>query len=66
MITYRVIRFYRDRDVNEVIAAGLALDAAQALCSDPESSSVTAVSAEAKLRTSLYGPWFDGYTAEEE
>lgn len=64
MTTYSVIRFYRDQS-RELKATGLTLEAAQAHCSDPESSSETARSVEAKLRTRLFGPWFDGYTAED-
>lgn len=65
MTTYKIVRFYQDRDrAAEVIVRGLTLDQAQAHCNDPETSSSTATSLAAEERTNLYGPWFDGYTEE--
>lgn len=66
MTTYRVIRFYEDnrRWDSEIIAAGLTIEQAQAHCTDPETSSRTATSAEAVERTATRGPWFDGYSEE--
>lgn len=60
---YKIVRFYRDNDdLNGTeIKTGLTLAEAQAHCGDPETSSSTATSDEAKARTDAYGPWFDGY-----
>jgi len=42
----------------------LTLEEAREHCNDPESSSKTATSPEAKERTEIYGPWFDGFEKE--
>ena len=58
---YKIVRyFYRDKR-KRTIETGLTLEQAQAHCQDPETSSKTATKSAAKCRTSLYGPWFDGY-----
>ena len=44
------------------IKRGLTLAEAQAHCKHPETSSRTAMSAQARTRTQRIGPWFDGYT----
>lgn len=64
--TYDVVRFFRDwEDGNGMlIDSGLTLEEAQAHCSDPESSSVTATSESGKRLTDARGPWFDGYGIE--
>lgn len=64
MATYSVVRFYADRDDQEVVATGLSLEEASAHCSDPETSSVTATSQEGIGRTARYGPWFEGFREE--
>jgi len=65
MTTYKIIRFYaNDTHESQVIRRGLSLEQAQEHCQDPETSSRTAKSREAKQRTAIYGPWFDGYTEE--
>jgi len=62
MGTYKVVRFYFDRPgYRRTIRRGLTLAEAQTHCSDPETSSSTATSAEARRRTQRLGPWFDGY-----
>ena len=59
---YKVVRMYFNDDIpKRTIKTGLTLEEAQAHCNDPETSSRTATSAEAKRRTERYGPWFDGY-----
>ena len=64
-MTYRIVRLYKDADIRRrVIARGLTLDEARAHCSDPETSSSTATTPEAKARTAKLGPWFDGYESE--
>lgn len=66
MSTYRIVRFYRDPDITRrVIRRGLSLDAAQAHCQDPETSSSTATNKTAMSRTRRVGPWFDGYEEEK-
>jgi hypothetical protein len=63
---YKIVRFFRDDEVmnGTVVKTGLSLKEAQAHCKDPETSSGTATSVEAKMRTDKYGPWFEGYTKE--
>lgn len=63
MTTYCVRRFYMNHET-ETIKRGLTLDEAQEHCSDPETSSETATSPEARERTEKFGPWFDGYAEE--
>lgn len=58
---YKIVRMYRDHDKKTTIKTGLTLEEAQAHCHDPETSSSTATSAEARKRTEQFGPWFDGY-----
>ena len=62
--TYKIVRHYRDRMVKRVVRCGLTLSEAQAHCSDPETSSTTAVSSAARKRTTRHGAWFDGYTED--
>lgn len=62
--SYKVIRMYESGRRSQVMARGMTLEEAQAWCNDPETSSSTATSAEAKRRTARYGRWFDGYTKE--
>lgn len=65
MATYMIRRFFRDGDKNPiVIKRGLTLEQAQEYCNDPETSSSTAQSPQAKEYTAKYGPWFDGYDEE--
>ncbi len=64
-MTYRIVRLYKDADTRRrVIARGLTLEEARAHCSDPETSSSTATTPEAKARTAKLGAWFDGYETE--
>lgn len=59
---YRIMRFYRDGyPRRRTVRTGLTLEAAQAHCADPETSSSTATGAAARRRTRQRGPWFDGY-----
>lgn len=62
--TYKIIRFFYRSEESKVLKEGLTLEEAQEHCNDPETSSRTALSAEAKKRTEKYGPWFDGYSEE--
>jgi hypothetical protein len=65
MTTYKIVRFYADRDKRRrTIERGLSLDEAQAHCNDPETSSTTCTSAAGRRRTRTHGDWFDGYTEE--
>ena len=64
-MTYKIVRLYKNAGIRRrTIKRGLTLEQAQAHCSDPETSSSTAVSAAAVARTRLVGDWFDGYEAE--
>lgn len=64
--TYKITRmYYSDDHDTQVIKRGLTLEEAQAWCNDPETSSSTATSPAAVARTERCGPWFDGYTNEE-
>jgi len=58
---YKIVRFFRDDHAAQIIEKGLTLAEAKAHCKNPETSSSTAKSAEAKQYTRDYGPWFDGY-----
>lgn len=63
MTTYRIVRlFFRGR--RRTIRRGLTLEAAQAHCSDPQTSSSTCTSAAGRRRTARCGAWFDSYTQE--
>lgn len=64
-MTYKVIRMYQGDHPTETIETGLTLEEAQAHCSDPETSSSTATTAEASERTDKFGAWFDGYEDED-
>jgi hypothetical protein len=61
MATYKIIRYYQDRE-NKTIATGLTLEEAQAHCSDPDTSSSTRTRGNTGTKT--HGAWFDGYTEE--
>ena len=63
-MSYKIVRNYRDSYRKYTVARGLTLDEAQAHCSDPETSSSTCTSSQAKRITKRNGPWFDGYTEE--
>lgn len=59
---YNIIRIYQDERIpSRVIKRGLTLDEAQAHCRNPQTSSRTASSEQARKHTEKYGPWFDGY-----
>jgi hypothetical protein len=58
MPTYRITRFYFDRD-NVTVKEGLTLEEAQTHCKDPETSSRTATAPN-----DAGGTWFDGYEEE--
>ena len=63
--TYTIVRRYEDESIlPEVIATEQTLAEAQEYCKNPERSSRTATSAEAKARTEKYGRWFDSYEAD--
>lgn len=67
MTFYSIIRFYRNDDhQSQTIYSGLTLEQAQAHCNDPETSSKTATNAPAAVRTAKHGPWFDGYTEDND
>ncbi len=61
---YRTVRMYVQDHPTELIEEGLTLEEAQAHCRDPETSSSTATSEEARQRTASMGAWFDGYEEE--
>jgi hypothetical protein len=61
----KVTRFFQRDDVDDVeIATGLSEAEAREHCRNPESSSRTATSEEARELTERCGPWFDGYEDE--
>jgi len=59
---YKIVRNYKDSYRKYTVARGLTLEEAQAHCSDPETSSSTCQSSQAKRITKRNGEWFDGYT----
>ena len=61
---YQIVRFYfRSTQRRRIIRTRLTLEAAQAHCKNPETSSSTATRAAARRRTRQLGAWFDGYEA---
>ena len=60
-MSYRIIRFYKNSSRKRIIRRGLTLEEAQEHCRDPETSSSTCTTAEAKRITRRNGPWFDGF-----
>lgn len=63
--TYRILRFYERDHPTEVIKENVSREEAIAWCSNPETSSRTATSPEARARTARYGNWFDGYESNQ-
>lgn len=62
---YCIVRGFRDGErPSEVIRRELTLTEAKEHCNDPETSSNTATSAEAKSITAAHGEWFDGFEEE--
>ena len=60
---YAIIRFYQSAGIRKrIINKGLTLEAAQAHCDNPDTSSSTCTTAVGNRRTRNIGPWFDGYT----
>ena len=64
MKTYRIVRFFQGDHQRRTIVTGLSLEDAQDHCRDEETSSRTATSAAAEIRTEQFGAWFDGYEEE--
>lgn len=62
--SYCIKRFYEREKPPEIIRTGLTLEEAMEWCTNPETSSTTATTAEARARTEAHGPWFDGYESE--
>lgn len=59
METYRIVRFYADRNrERRILRTGLTLEEAQDHCNDPETSSQTTTTDPEE------GRWFDGYEKE--
>lgn len=64
-MAYKIVRHYQDDAMFPVIIAyASSLEAAQAWCRDPETSSSTAVEPDNRSHTASHGPWFDGYEEE--
>jgi len=61
--TWTVMRYFANHP-SEVIKTGLTYDEAKAHCADPETSSNTAKSMEARHLTLEKGDWFDGRVEE--
>ena len=57
------MRFYA-KGRARTLHRGLTLEQAEKHCSDPETSSKTAVLPLAKARTARLGDWFEGYTVD--
>jgi len=60
---YKIVRFYANHGV-DTIEFGLSHADAQAHCKDRESDSSTCEKPASKMRTKLWGPWFDGFVEE--
>ncbi len=63
MSTYKIVRMY-GYHASRVTKTGLSLEEAQEHCSDPETSSSTAVGVYHNAPADIVGPWFDGYEEE--
>ncbi len=61
---YKIVRYFANGSRKRIIQHNVSLAEAQAHCKDPETSSRTAISANAKALTKRRGQWFDGYTNE--
>ena len=57
---YQIVRHYF-KGGHRILERGLTLAEARAHCKDPNTSSKTATSSQAKAVTRRMGPWFDGY-----
>ena len=64
MTTYKVVRFYKDRERGRALLHHVTLEEAQKHCHDPETSSETCTKSINRRRTRRLGAWFDGYTEE--
>ncbi len=65
MKVYKVVRFF-EGGRKRTIKKNLSLEEAQRHCKDPETSSSTCTTYDAKQRTKRYGSWFDGYTEQKD
>jgi len=66
MPTYLIVRRYqRSSERSAIIDRGLTLEAAQAHCQDPETSSATCTCPTGHRHTAQKGAWFDSYTKED-
>lgn len=62
---YLVVRNFKSGEPGQVIEERLTLADAQAHCKDPETSSSTATSPEARKLTEERGDWFDSFEEED-
>ena len=63
--TYKIIRFFADPSLDVIVLhTGATLEEAEEWCENPETSSQTCTGSVGKLRTKMFGPWFDGREAE--
>ena len=58
---YKIVRHYFNKNYKRTIDTRLTLEEAQAHCSDPETSSSTCTTPQARAVTRRNGSWFDGY-----
>ena len=59
---FYIVRVFDREDIpDQVIKTGLTEEEAKQHCKDPETSSSTATSLEATLRTKNFGIWWDAY-----
>ena len=61
---YKIVRVYGRSQRKVTLQRNLSLEAAQAHCSDPETSWRTCTKAAGQHRTRTYGEWFDCYYAQ--
>jgi len=62
--TYRIVRVYRANHPRQVLKKGLTRAEALEYTNDPETTSATATSAEARAHTAQFGEWFDSFYEE--
>ncbi len=65
---YYLIRFFFNggNTKREVLREDLTLQAVEAHCNDPETSSKSCTSDEGRARTAEHGDWFDGFERTDD
>lgn len=65
MTTYEVVRFYKEGHPQEIVAEGLTINEAKAMCQDDDGHSNTCGSEEGMRAFAEHGEWFLGFRRED-